>query len=97
MIWVAFGYALRGMYMMRFPYLVHMGRTSFLGILTAVSAIINLIANYILIQNNGAIGAAQATLLSFAIQLIGVWWYTNRIYPMPWLDIKKLLRTSRAV
>lgn len=96
-IWVALGYALRGMYMMRFPYLVHVGKTSFLAILTAVSAIVNLIANYILIQSNGSLGAAQATLLSFGIQLIGVWWYTNKIYKMPWFNIKELLKVKQNI
>ncbi len=83
-IWVALGYALRGMYMMRFPYLVHVGKTNFLAVLTTFSAIVNLGANYILISRNGILGAAQATLLAFLIQLIGVWWYANKIYPMPW-------------
>ncbi len=96
-IWVALGYALRGMYMMRFPYLVHVGRTGFLGMITAVSAIVNLVANYILIQSNGVLGAAQATLFSFAIQFVGVWWYSNKIYSMPWLDIKELSKTNHTI
>ncbi len=83
-IWVALGYALRGMYMMRFPYLVHVGQTNFLAVLTTFSAIVNLGANYLLISRNGILGAAQATLLAFLIQFIGVWWYANKIYPMPW-------------
>jgi len=83
-IWVALGYAFRGMYTMVFPYLVYVGKTSFLGVITLTSAGVNMIANYVLIEINGTVGAAQATLLSFIVLFLGVWWYANRIYPMPW-------------
>lgn len=82
---VALSYAVRGMYQMVFSYLVHEGKTGFLALIAVIAAIVNIIANYILISINGAIGGAQATLLSFAIMYLGTWWYSNRIYPMPWL------------
>lgn len=82
--WVAFGYAFHGMYTMVFPYLVHIGKTSFLGFITFFAAGINLAANYILIRLNGTVGAAQATLLSYVLMFICVWWYSHRIFPMPW-------------
>ncbi|KAA3662136.1 MAG: hypothetical protein DWQ04_14290 [Chloroflexi bacterium] len=85
-IWIAVSYAIRGMYLMRFPYLIHEGKTGFLAIMTTTSAIINLIANYFLILHYGALGAAQATLLSFLIQFVGIWWYANKIHPMPWFS-----------
>lgn len=84
-IWIAMGYAFNGMYTLVFPYGVHLGNTSFLGITTFIAAIINLIANYFLISINGALGAAQATLLSYVVMFICVWWYSNKLYPMPWL------------
>ncbi len=83
-VWIALGYAVRGMYTMVFPYLVYVGKTHFLGIMTTIAAAVNLLANYLLISVNGAVGAAQATLLSFVILYLGVWWYSNHIYPMPW-------------
>jgi len=83
-LWVALGYAIRAMYTMVFPYLVYVGKTSFLGIASSIAAVINLIGNYVLISQNGAIGAAQATLLSYLILFLAIWWYAQRIHPMPW-------------
>lgn len=84
-IWIAMGYAFNGMYTLVFPYGVHVGKTSYLGITTFSAAIINLAANYYLIKINGPLGAAQATLISYSIMFISVWWYSNRLYPMPWM------------
>ena len=86
-IWIAMGYAFNGMYTLVFPYGVHVGRTSYLGITTFSAAIINLVANYYLISMNGALGAAQATLISYGLMFLIVWWYSNRIYKMPWFKI----------
>jgi O-antigen/teichoic acid export membrane protein len=88
-IWVALGYAFWAMYTMVYPYLVHVKKTHFLGIITVIVAIINLIANYLLIRANGAIGAAQATLLSYVILYVAVWIYAQHVYPMPWAHLFK--------
>lgn len=87
-IWIAMGYAFNGMYTLVFPYGVHVGKTSYLGITTFSAAMINLVANYYLIGLNGPLGAAQATLISYAIMFVSVWWYSNRLYPMPWFNFK---------
>ncbi|MEX2485552.1 MAG: oligosaccharide flippase family protein [Brumimicrobium sp.] len=83
-IWIAMGYAFNGMYTLVFPYGVHLGKTSYLGVTTFTAAIINLVANYYLIGINGPLGAAQATLISYVIMFFTVWWYSNRLYKMPW-------------
>lgn len=82
--WVATGYAFHGLYTMVFPYLVHVGRTAPLGVITFAVAGVNLVANYWLIRANGSVGAAQATVLSYLLMFLAVWWYAKRIYPMPW-------------
>jgi O-antigen/teichoic acid export membrane protein len=85
-VWVALGYSFQGMYTLVFPYGVHVGKTSYLGVTTMIATLLNLIANYYLIQINGALGAAQATLISYLFMFGMVWWYSNRIYPMPWFN-----------
>ena len=85
-IWIALGYAFLGMYTLVFPYGVHLGKTSYLGITSLSAAIINLVANYFLIKLNGPIGAAQATLISYLLMFLIVWWYSNKLYPMPWFN-----------
>jgi O-antigen/teichoic acid export membrane protein len=94
-IWVSLGLAIQGMYFMIFPYLVHVGKTNILGLLTGVTALVNLIGNYVLIGINGTVGAAQSTLLSYAFLFLTVWVYVIRAYPMPWFNsgiIKNLQR-----
>lgn len=83
--WVAYAYAIQGMYTVVFPYQVHAGRTQVIGMTTVVAALLNLVLNYVLIAANGTVGAAQATLLSYAAMFLIVWWNSNRVHPMPWL------------
>lgn len=82
--WVALGYALRGVYQIFFPYLVHINCTSFLAVSTVVAAVVNLALNYLLIDMYGAIGAAYATVGAFAVSASLVFWYQKRNFYMPW-------------
>ena len=94
-LWVSMAMAVQGMYFMMFPYPIHVGKTKFLGIITGVTALINLIGNYLLIKLNGPIGAAQSTLISYVVLFLCVWWYSNRIYPMPWFRFRPTATTHR--
>ena len=82
--WIAIGYVFFGIYQIFFPYLVHLGKTSFLGISTVTAAVLNLLLNYILINSYGAIGAAYATIIAFIISATMVFLYQKKRYPMPW-------------
>lgn len=83
-IWIALGYAFNGMYLMVTNYIFYVQKTVYLMIITVVSAIINIILNYILIKKNGSIGAAQATTLVYLVKFILTWILSSRIYNMPW-------------
>ncbi|PID52667.1 MAG: hypothetical protein CR972_00785 [Candidatus Moraniibacteriota bacterium] len=93
-IWISLSYAFWGMYTIIFPYLVHVKKTYFLGIMTTVTAVLNLLLNYYFIRNNGAIGAAQSTLISYMILYIFVWIYVQKIYPMPWFSFLKFKKIN---
>lgn len=82
--WISMGYAIHGVYKIFFPYLVHINKTSFLGYSTMLTAIINLLLNYTMINNYGAIGATYATAISFSISTALVFWYQNKEFEMPW-------------
>jgi O-antigen/teichoic acid export membrane protein len=84
--WVALGYAVRGMYSMFFPYIMHMGKTRYFALVTLGAGLVNAGANYLLIPINGIVGSAQATLISWLVMYLAVWWYAARLYPMPWLS-----------
>lgn len=82
--WLSLGFAMQGVYFMYFPYIVHMGKTKYLAIISSTAAIINIILNYVLIELNGLYGAAQATFVSYLFMALSLWWLSNKYYPMPW-------------
>jgi O-antigen/teichoic acid export membrane protein len=82
--WVALGYAVRGIYQVFFPFLVHVRRTHFLVVSTLAAAAVNLALNYVLIARYGAIGGAYATIAAFAVSATLVFLYQKKHYPMPW-------------
>ena len=83
-LWIALGYAFRGMYFMVAGYIFYIKKTYILAWVTFSSAGINIILNYFFIKANGAIGAAQATTITFFVQFIMVWILSARVYKMPW-------------
>jgi O-antigen/teichoic acid export membrane protein len=82
--WIAFGFAFQGMYFMVVNYIFYVKKTHYLSIATFCSGLIHVASSYILIQINGAIGAAQATTFSFFIAFVFVWILSAKAYKMPW-------------
>ena len=83
--WIALGYAANGMYFMVVNYIFYVKKTYILAWVTFFSAGINIVLNYFFIKANGAIGAAQATTITFFISFILTWILSARVYKMPWL------------
>jgi len=83
-LWIALGYAFNGMYFMVVNYIIYVKKTYILAWVTFFSAGINIILNYFFIKANGAIGAAQATTITFFVQFIMVWILSAKVYKMPW-------------
>ena len=84
-IWIAVGYAFDGMYYMLVGQIFFMKRTKYLAAVTFTAGLLHVGLSYFLIKLNGAIGAAQATAISFLIALVMVWVLSAKIYPLPWL------------
>jgi O-antigen/teichoic acid export membrane protein len=84
-IWVAIGYSFNGMYMMVTNYIFYEEKTYLLSCMTFIAAGINILLNYFLINAYGAIGAAQATTITFFIQFLLTWYLASRVHKMPWL------------
>lgn len=84
-LWIALGYAFDGMYKMVVNYIFYAQKTYILAWITFLAAGINVVLNYFLINMNGAIGAAQATTATFALQFLLTWFLSSRVYKMPWI------------
>jgi len=76
------GYVFHSFYKINSRLLHYVKKTKFIGYSTISSAILNIILNFILIKRFGMMGAAWATLISFAI-LSGITFsYSRRFYPV---------------
>ncbi len=83
-LWISLGYAFNGMYFMVVNYIFYVKKTYILAWVTFTSAGINILLNYFFIKANGAIGAAQATTITYFLQFIMVWILSAKVYKMPW-------------
>lgn len=86
-IWIALGYAFNGMYLMVVNYIFYEQKNSLLAMVTFATAILNIVLNYFFIKRFGAIGAAQATTVIFAIKFIAVWILSAKVHKMPWKNV----------
>jgi O-antigen/teichoic acid export membrane protein len=57
-------------------------KTSAVGVVGAVAAVVNLGLNYVLIRRYGMMGAALATLAGFAVITVGNYWFSQRTLPL---------------
>jgi O-antigen/teichoic acid export membrane protein len=83
-VWIALGYAFNGMYKMVVNYIFYAQKTAILAWITFGTALVNIVFNYFFISLNGAIGAAQATTVTFALSFVATWIFSNKAYKMPW-------------
>jgi len=82
--WIAMGFAFEGIYLIVGNYIFYVKKTYLLSLVTISCGLLNIGLNYFLIKLNGALGAAQATFLTYVIFCLGTWFLSNRVYKMPW-------------
>jgi len=87
-IWLVLGYSVNGMQNMITNIIFYSNKTYFLSTASIISGVINVAITPLLIKLNGAIGAAQAMLVTNIIMLILCWLLSTKAYPMPWLGYK---------
>jgi O-antigen/teichoic acid export membrane protein len=77
-------FAFTGMYYMVTNYIFYTQKTYLLSIVTLTVSMIHFCLLYVLTNLNGAIGAAQASLVSFFITFLITWYLASKVYKMPW-------------
>ena len=83
-LWIALGYAFNGMRFMIVNYIYYVKKTYISAWVPFFCAGVDILLNYILIKANGAIGAAQATTITYFIYFIAQWIISAKVYEMPW-------------
>lgn len=59
-------------------------RTQFNWVITGVAAAVNVALNLALIPSYGMMGAAIATVAAYTVMFVGMAWWTQRIFPVPY-------------
>lgn len=85
--WIMIGLTFHSMYglVVQFPYSVK--KTFGLGVITFSGSIIQLLLTYVLVSSVGIDGIKISYVVGSFIIMIGVWIYSNRVYPMPWFSV----------
>lgn len=83
-LYFAVAFAFQGMYYMVTNYVFYVKKTHILAYVTFGTAILHVGLLYLFINTSGAIGAAQASVISFALTFFVVWILASKVYEMPW-------------
>jgi O-antigen/teichoic acid export membrane protein len=59
-------------------------RTQFNWLITGVAAAVNVALNLLLVPSYGMFGSAAATAAAFAVLFLGMTWYAQRVFPVPY-------------
>ena len=96
-LFISLGYAFGGMYYMVTNYVFYTGKTGRLALVTLSAGVFNVCVTYLLIRQNGLVGAAQGFALSQLALFGGTWWLAQRSRPMPWLSPWAMKKTCGRV
>jgi O-antigen/teichoic acid export membrane protein len=83
------GFWFSGLWKLLGCYLIAAGNTKIYGLITSATAIFHIGLTLYLLRHIGIIGAAWATMLSFAVATITTFIIAARLRPMPWLSALK--------
>jgi len=86
--WVGLSYFFWGIYIIYSGFIFYSKKTGFLGWLAILNVLLNVILNFLLIKQFGALGAAYATCISFFVIAAIVVFYATRLYNLPWFNFR---------
>ena len=80
-------YYIYAVYSFTIQFIYKQKKTLGLGIITFFGSIIQMIIGYILIRNYGVMGSVYSSIIGALLISIAIFWYSNKVYKMPWLTI----------
>lgn len=84
--WLIGGQAFGAAYFLVANYIFYSQRTHYLAFSSLLSGIFNVVLTLLLVPRFGALGAGISFCASQALLFFIVWWYANRVHPLPWLS-----------
>jgi O-antigen/teichoic acid export membrane protein len=90
---IAFAYALSGLYLLMTTGMGVAKKTTPLAWIVAIAAVVNVGINVVLIPSWGMQIAAVTTVLANLLMVVGVWRYSEKVYPIPY-DWSRIIKTT---
>ncbi len=82
--WITIAYSLWGVCTILTPYINFSKKTKYLLFAAIIGCVINLIGNYFLIHQYGAIGAAYSKVITFGTLVLLYWYFGKTLQKMEW-------------
>ncbi len=82
--WALLAQAFQGMYLLVGNYIFYIKKTKKFAMITLSCSILQVVLSYTLIQKIGLMGAAYSTVIVSLLNFLVVWYYSAKVYPMPW-------------
>lgn len=84
--WIILSLAIYAFYslVIQFPYTVK--KTAGIGIITLSGSIVQILITFYLIKVIGIDGVKYSLVIGALIIMSGIWWYSNKVYPLPWFS-----------
>lgn len=82
--WISLGGAFQGMYYMVGLLIAYARKTHWLALVTIAGGLANVPLTLLLLESNGAIGAAQSYAIIQGLFFLATWLLSMYVYPMPW-------------
>jgi O-antigen/teichoic acid export membrane protein len=92
---IIMGFSFEGIYLIVSPYMLYAEKTKYNGFIGIIVAILNISLNLILIPFVGISGAAYSTLLSWMSLSVLFFYFSSKVYPMPWFSVAKSIKLKQ--
>ena len=88
--WIILALTINSFYslVIQYPYTVK--KTLGLGVITFSGSLVQCLLTFLLVRNIGMDGIKYSLVIGALVIAVGVWWYSNKVYPMPWFSSKLL-------
>ena len=83
---LSIGFAFHAMQMMVVNYIYYVKKVNLYSFVTMIILSLNLLLDYVFINKNGTIGAAQATMVVNILSFVFTWGLAAYVYKMPWFS-----------
>lgn len=70
----------------QYPFMVK--KTKCLGMITFCGSILQMLITYVLVSTIGVDGVKYSLVIGASIIVSAVWWYSNKVFPMPWFYLR---------